>query len=110
MNDVHVSSGLSGGGQGGKVYRPPAKDTYRDDDGAVVIRKLATALRRDRLALKLPWPKYAAHMGVPLSTLYKIAQGRSTHPHELTVQAITERWEADTTGVQPGASDVVSSR
>lgn len=96
---------MSGPERSAKVYRPPAVDAYHTD-GVIDIKRLAGCIRRDRLALKLSWPDYAARMGVPLATIYKIARGDTKHPHELTIQIITERWEADNGGAARG-SDVV---
>lgn len=39
----------------------------------------------------MTWPVYAEFMGMKLSTLYKIAKGRVRRPHELTLDAISEK-------------------
>ena len=36
----------------------------------------------------MTWPVYAQWMGVKLSTIYKIAQGATGKPHELTLDLI----------------------
>lgn len=61
------------------------------DPGMVDARQLAQIVTRDRIARRMPWPEYATFLGVPHSTVYKIAQGRTGRPHELTKAQILER-------------------
>lgn len=59
----------------------------------------------------MTWPKYAEFLGQNLSTVYKIASGATTRPHELTVDEIEQRLaQADGQATAEGATrEVVSS-
>ena len=87
-----TSSELSAVERSASLRASPSRADVVTSDDVVDLSKLARVLKKDRLRLKMTWPHYAEHMGVPLSTLYKIARGDS-HPHELTVQTILDRWE-----------------
>lgn len=67
------------------------------DDGntpaSVTVRELSQLIRADRLergrsGQRMTWPAYALFLGVPQSTVYKIAQGRTGRPHETTIDRI----------------------
>lgn len=49
---------------------------------------LAERVQKDRRARKMTWPRYAAFLEMPVSTIYKIARGRITKPHDLTLDQI----------------------
>lgn len=68
-------------------------------------KELAELINRDRLIRRLTWPAFAEFLGVPHSTVYKIAGGRTNRPHELTVAQILERIKAvpATTPAAPSA-------
>ena len=51
-------------------------------------KSLASRIKADRRKRRMSWPAYAEWMGVKMSTIYKIAQGRTDRPHELTVDLI----------------------
>lgn len=57
---------------------------------AVTAQELANIVTNDRRARKKAWPDYAVFIGVPQSTIYKIAKGRTTQPHETTVSQILD--------------------
>lgn len=60
----------------------------QDDLARVDVAQLAKRIERDRLDRRMTWPAYAAWMGLPQSTIYKIAMGRTPRPHQLTVETI----------------------
>jgi hypothetical protein len=55
------------------------------------LTNLRKRIGRDRLDRRMTWPEYAQWMGVKQSTLYKIWDGRTARPHELTVQQIEDK-------------------
>jgi hypothetical protein len=75
---------------------------------------LGELLKADRLKRKnakgkvgMSWPEYAAFLGMPMTTVYKIAQG--THsPREVTAARIRERLRkkpAEETPAETAATD-----
>lgn len=54
-------------------------------------QQLADLIKKDRVARRMTWPAYAEFLGVKLSTIYKIAQGRVRKPHELTLADISAK-------------------
>ena len=71
----------------------PAGATLPADE-QVDPKQLAADVRRDRINRKMTWPVYAAFLGVPLTTIYKLAKGYTSRPHELTLELIRERLAA----------------
>lgn len=74
--------------------------------------ELGQLLRADRIARKMTWEAYAVFLGYNLSTVYKIADGRTRRPNELTEAAMREKMNlpvrpADNTA--EGAADAVVS-
>jgi predicted transcriptional regulator len=59
--------------------------------GVMASSELQRLVVRDRIARKMTWPVYAQFLGVPMATVYKIARGTHTKPHELTVATILEK-------------------
>lgn len=72
------------------LKRKGSAATLPADEGVNPIQ-LAADVRRDRLRRKMTWPVYAEFLGVPLTTLYKLAKGYTNRPHELTLDLIRER-------------------
>lgn len=88
------------------LKRPKLKQTIADGPGMAAPADLARRLTTDRLKRKLTWPAYAAFLGLKLSTVYKIARGATTKPHDLTLVQIEERLAIPTA---EGAADAVVS-
>ncbi len=55
------------------------------------VADLAARIKADRIRRRMSWPEYAEFMGVKQSTLYKIADGRTTRPHDTTVADIEDK-------------------
>jgi hypothetical protein len=72
---------------GGGLKSARGKRTVASQPGRPI--GLADELRADRLSRRLTWPKYAALLGVKLSTLHKIAMGVH-QPTELTEAIIRD--------------------
>jgi hypothetical protein len=75
-------------------------------------QQVAADVRRDRIARKMTWPVYAAFMGIPLTTLYKLAKGYTHRPHELTLDLIRERLAGrkQESSAEGAGREVVSNR
>lgn len=83
------------------------KPTLAASRGVAAPGDLASRLNADRIKRRMTWPVYADHLGVKLSTVYKIAKRATTRPHETTVAQIEERL-AETEKAE-GAREVVPS-
>jgi hypothetical protein len=60
----------------------------------------------------MTWPAYAQFLGFKQSTIYKIASGATTRPHEFTVadiEAKLAQLAADAVTTAEGAADAVVS-
>jgi hypothetical protein len=59
----------------------------------------------------MTWPAYSQWIGVKLSTIYKIAQGATGKPHELTLDLIERKLAEPVAGkpAESGAADEVVS-
>lgn len=97
-----ISSGLK------KAKR---KQTLPPAGSVAATGNLAERLNTDRInrrttkGKRMTWPEYALFLGVKLSTVYKIAKGSTTRPHETTVAQIEDRLAE----AGEGASEVVPS-
>lgn len=88
----------------------PAGGATLPADDQVDPRRLAADVRRDRIKRKMTWPVYADFLGVPLTTLYKLAKGYTNRPHELTLDLIRERLagrQAEDTTAEGAGREVV---
>lgn len=52
---------------------------------AAPMTDLATRLKQYRLERRLSWPKYAKALDISMTTLIKVATGKSQRPHETTL-------------------------
>jgi len=52
------------------------------------VGDLARRVCADRVARRMTWPDYAAFLGLSQSAIYKIARGKISRPHDLTVANI----------------------
>ena len=55
------------------------------------LAALREQLRADRVARRMTWARYAAHLEVPLSTLNKLVRNVTRRPHELTVSWLVQK-------------------
>lgn len=62
------------------------------------MKELAKKVNRDRLDRRMTWPEYSTWIDVKQSTIYKIAQGTTKRPHELTVDQILKKIAANPIG------------
>lgn len=77
-----------------RLKQPGQGATLPAEPRDVDVAQLAAAMRADRVARRLTWPQYSDFLGVPLATVYKLATGRTTKPHELTVAQIRDTMAA----------------
>lgn len=105
------ASGLKSRGKNTTVQPFPRGDGGVSDDQQLTRidpRALAQLIRRDRLARGMSWPKYAAFLSVEgkaigQATVYKIARGSVSRPHETTVNQILNRVRAVPAPATPAA-------
>lgn len=100
------------------MNRRKSRGRVRDSAGSVAAQQsaevadLAKQLRQDRLARRLSWPAYVQFLSglgrgghLNMSTIYKLANGITTNPNELTILDLKERL-ADAVRLHPITEDV----
>jgi DNA-binding transcriptional regulator YiaG len=55
---------------------------------SMTVEALARLIETDRLDRGLSWPKYAAFLGIPQATVYKISRQVRNRPHQTTIAKI----------------------